>query len=118
VSTKIAAHDVLAVSVEHDANTAPTGLRIAAGSAILAYSGDAGWSSALVDLAQDADLFICGVWSFDTPDPTFIDLKTLLINRDRLHCKRLILTHLGPTMLAHLDEVPLEIATDGVTIQL
>jgi phosphoribosyl 1,2-cyclic phosphodiesterase len=47
-----------------------------------------------------------------------VDLKTLLVNRDGLDCKRIILTHLGPTMLAHLEEVPLEIATDGLTIQV
>jgi len=118
VSMKVAGFDVIAVRVEHDPNTAPTGLRIAADTAIIGYSGDAGWSDALVDIAQGADLFICGVWSFATPDATFIDLKTLLVKRERLDCKRIILTHLGPTMLAHLEEVPLEIATDGLTIQI
>lgn len=60
----------------------------------------------------------CGVWSFDTPEATFIDLATLLGHRDRLACRRIILTHLGPSMLEHLPEVPLEVATDGLIIQL
>ncbi|HLZ30275.1 MAG TPA: hypothetical protein VKV73_23375 [Chloroflexota bacterium] len=47
-----------------------------------------------------------------------LDLETLLVMRERLDCKRIILTHLGPTMLAHLGEVPLEIATDGLTTQV
>jgi phosphoribosyl 1,2-cyclic phosphodiesterase len=70
------------------------------------------------ELADGADLFVCAVLSFDTPDPTFLDLATLLQNRDRLRCRRLILTHLGPSMLEHLAEVPIEVATDGLTIEL
>jgi ribonuclease BN (tRNA processing enzyme) len=89
-----------------------------AGGATIGYSGDAGWSDALVQIAFGADLFICGVWSFDTPEATFVDLGTLLRNRDRLDCRRLVLTHLGPSVLEHLAEVPLEVATDGLTIQL
>jgi ribonuclease BN (tRNA processing enzyme) len=118
VSARIGGCDVTAVEVEHDANTAPTGLRIATDRAVIGYSGDAGWSDALAEIAHGADLFICAVWSFDTPDTTFIDLKTLLEKRERLDCQRIILTHLGPTMLAHLKEVPLEVAGDGMIIQL
>lgn len=88
------------------------------GGATIGYSGDAGWSDALEELADGADLFICGVWSFDAVDPGFLDLTTLLRNRDRLRCKRLILTHLGPSMLEHLAEVPVEVAADGLSIQI
>jgi hypothetical protein len=71
-----------------------------------------------VEIARGADLFICGVWPFDAPDATFIDLATLLRQRDRLDCRRMILTHLGPSMLEHLPDVPLQVATDDLTIQL
>ena len=114
----VAGCEVVAVPVPHDPDTAPTGLRLSVGGATIAYSGDAGWSEVLEELADGADLFVCGVWSFDTPDPTFLDLVTLLRNRDRLRCKRLILTHLGPSMLKRLAEVPVEVATDGLIIQL
>jgi len=30
---------------------------------------------------------------------------------------RLILTHLGPTMLARLDDIEYETATDGLTVR-
>jgi ribonuclease BN (tRNA processing enzyme) len=118
VAAPIAGCEVTAFDVAHDPATAPTGLRLAADGATIGYSGDAGWSDALVELARGADLFICGVWSFDTPDASFIDLATLLGYRDRLACRRIILTHLGPSMLKHLPEVPLEVATDGLMIQL
>ena len=58
------------------------------------------------------------MWSFDTLEANFLDLATLLRNRERLECKRLILTHLGPSMLERLAEVPLEVAFDGLVTQL
>jgi ribonuclease BN (tRNA processing enzyme) len=118
VTVPIAGCEVTAFDVVHNPATAPTGLRLVVEGATIGYSGDAGWSDALVEIARGADLFICGVWSFDTSEPTFIDLATLLGHRDRLDCQRIILTHLGPSMLEHLSEVPLEVATDGLTIQL
>jgi ribonuclease BN (tRNA processing enzyme) len=104
--------------VVHNPATAPTGLRLRVHGKTIGYSGDAGWSEALVEIARGSDQFICGVWWFDTPDPTFLDLATLVRQRDRLDCRRIILTHLGPSMLAHLAEVPFEVATDGLTIEL
>jgi ribonuclease BN (tRNA processing enzyme) len=109
---------VTAFPVAHNPATAPSGLRLYVGGLTIGYSGDAGWCEALEEVADGADLFVCGVLSFDTADPTFLDLTTLLRNRDRLRCKRLILTHLGPSMLEHLAEVPIEVATDGLTIEL
>jgi len=109
---------VTALAVQHNPATSPTGLRISVDGVTLAYSGDAGWSESLVDLARGADLFICGVWWFDTPDETFVDVATLVRHRDRLECRRLLLTHLGPTVLEHQAEVPFEMATDGTVVQL
>jgi ribonuclease BN (tRNA processing enzyme) len=118
VAVRLADCDVTAFEVVHNPATAPTGLRVAVEGATIGYSGDAGWSSALGEIAAGVDLFICGVWSFDTPEATFIDFTTLLRNRDRLGCRRLILTHLGPSMLEHLGDVPVEVASDGLMIQL
>jgi ribonuclease BN (tRNA processing enzyme) len=114
----IAGCGVTAFDVRHDPATAPTGLRLMAGGFTIGYSGDAGWSDALIDIARGADLFICGVWSFDTPDDTFIDLATLLLNVGRLDCRRVVLTHLGPEVLDRLADVPVEVVTDGSSIQL
>lgn len=118
VTFAIAACEVTTFGVVHNPATAPTGLRLDTGGVTIGYSGDAGWSDALVEIARGADLFICGVWSFDTEDATFLDLMTLIRHRDELDCRRIILTHLGPSMLDHLGDVPFEVATEGLTIQL
>jgi ribonuclease BN (tRNA processing enzyme) len=112
--------EVTAYSVPHAAWTAPTALLVSLGGKTIAYSGDSGWTDTLVELAAGADVFICGVWSFDTPDPMFLDYQTLRQQRDRLMCERLILTHLGPTVLDHpgqLTEDHFEIAEDGLAIE-
>jgi hypothetical protein len=58
------------------------------------------------------------VWSFDTPDPTFLDLTTVAKHRERLDCRRLILTHLGPEVLRRQAEVQFEVAAEGLVIDL
>jgi ribonuclease BN (tRNA processing enzyme) len=117
-TTEVAGCQVTALTVPHNPVTLPTGIRLEADGVTLAYSGDAGWSPALAHLAREADLFICGIWWWETPDPTFLDLATLMRNRAQLACRRLILTHLGPEVLSRLAEVPFEVATDGQTIDL
>jgi ribonuclease BN (tRNA processing enzyme) len=117
-SAAVAGCQVTALAVPHNPATQPTGLCLDVDGVRIAYSGDAGWSPALVDLAQDADLFICAVWWWDTPDPTFLDLATLIREHPHLTCHRLILTHLGPEVLERITEVPFEVASDNLTINL
>jgi ribonuclease BN (tRNA processing enzyme) len=116
--TAVAGCQLTALTVPHNPATLPTGLRLEVDGVRIAYSGDAGWSPALVDLARDADLFICAVWWWDTPDPTFLDLATLQRERSQLTCHRLILTHLGPEVLERIAEVPFEVASDNQSIDL
>jgi ribonuclease BN (tRNA processing enzyme) len=118
VPRSICGCEVTAFAVLHNPATSPTGLRITVNGVAIGYSGDAGWSDALIEIARDADLFICGAWSFDTADDSFLDVATLLRNRNRLSCRRLVLTHVGPTALERQAELPLEVVTDGAVIQL
>lgn len=116
----LAGCEVTAFEVPHNPATSPTGLRLSVNGVTIGYSGDAGWSPALQEIAADADLFICAVWSLATQDPSFIDLATLERERSKLTCRRLILTHLGPEVLAHAEShaLPFEVASDGLVIEL
>jgi ribonuclease BN (tRNA processing enzyme) len=118
---RVAGFEVTAFSVPHSPGTAATALRLVGDGKTIGYSGDAGWTPALIDVAADADLFICGLMSFDAPDPTFLDYRTLAEHRHRLTCRRLMLTHLGSSVLEHLPEVAaagVEIAEDGLVLML
>jgi phosphoribosyl 1,2-cyclic phosphodiesterase len=47
-----------------------------------------------------------------------MDYRTLASKRSELGCKRLVLTHMSEDVLARLDEVEVETASDGVVIEL
>jgi ribonuclease BN (tRNA processing enzyme) len=104
---------VHAVPVAHTPGADAVGLRIDAGGRSIAYSGDSEWTEALVGLAADSDLFVCEAYSFDRRIPYHLDYRTLAAHLDKLGARRLILTHLGPDMLARLPDVEVEHAEDG-----
>ena len=85
---------------------------------LIAYSGDARWSDELVEVAKGADLFICEATNFSKSDAAHISYRELMANRSKLDCGRIILTHLGADSIAHLSEMELERAEDGMQLTL
>jgi len=114
----LGAAEVSAHPVTHVAESDPHGLRVKVEGKLIAYSGDARWSDELVTVAQGADLFICESTSFAKPDPAHLSYKELIANRAKLDCRRIILTHLGQEALAHVAEMELEPAQDGMLVTL
>ena len=95
------------------------GLRIETDGRIIAFSGDTGWVDELLDLARGSDLFICECNDrHDEGYGTHLDFDRLSQNRDRLDTRRLLLSHLGPTMVAAIAELPVEAAVFGQTLDL
>ncbi|HUQ42627.1 MAG TPA: MBL fold metallo-hydrolase [Candidatus Limnocylindrales bacterium] len=107
---------VSALPVSHVPESDPHGLRVRIGDTLIAYSGDATWSDELPRIAKGADLFICEATNWDLDEPAHVSYRTLFANRAQLDCKRIVLTHLGASSLAHLGEMELEYATDGLTL--
>jgi ribonuclease BN (tRNA processing enzyme) len=85
---------------------------------VIAYSGDTEWTDALVEAARGADLFVCEAYTFEKEVPFHLSYRTLERERSRLDCRRLVLAHLGPEMLANLGSIPEEVAEDGAVIEL
>ncbi len=104
--------------VIHTQATNPHALRIEYGGRVIAFSGDTEWTDALLEVAAGADLFICECQSFDQPIPGHLDYRTLSKKRQQLDCRRLILNHLGESMLARRDELELEVAEEGLEIEV
>lgn len=94
------------------------GYRIEVDDKVLAYSGDTEWTETLVDIGRNADVFICECYTYEREVPAHTNLATLQCNLDRIAPKRLILTHMSDDMLAHLDEVQFETASDGLVIEI
>jgi ribonuclease BN (tRNA processing enzyme) len=110
--------EVSAHPVKHVAESDPHGLRVRIDGKLIAYSGDARWSDELVTVAKGADLFICESTNFATSDPAHLCYRELIADRAKLDCGRIILTHLGQEAIAHLAEMELETAEDGMLVNL
>jgi ribonuclease BN (tRNA processing enzyme) len=97
-------------------------LRVSVGGRTIGYSGDTAWTDTLLQVAADADLFICLAHTFDSPNSSMVSHRTIMEHRDRLTCKRLILTHLDADMQQHVAdadaEAEAEVAEDGMVITL
>jgi ribonuclease BN (tRNA processing enzyme) len=110
--------DVTPYLVNHPCGAPPLALRFQADGKVLAYTGDSQWTDALVDLGRDADLLIAEALFFDKSVKWHLDYATLAAHLAQIGAKRVILTHMGPDMLARRSEVPLETAEDGLEVMV
>jgi ribonuclease BN (tRNA processing enzyme) len=107
--------------VDHASGAPPFALRVAYGDKTVAYSGDTAWTESLIDAAHAADVFVCEAYFFAKPIKYHLDYRTLAAERGRLHCSRIILTHMSQDMLDHVDEAHaagFECADDGMLVRL
>jgi ribonuclease BN (tRNA processing enzyme) len=109
---------VLPVPVSHPSGAASFGLRVESGGRLVAFSGDSAWTPAIAEIARGADLFICECYAYDTEVPFHVRWTQLRPALGELDARRVVLTHLGPDMLAHLGELDVEVAEDGQVIDL
>ena len=110
--------EVRAFLVDHDCGAPPFALRLAVDGKVLTYTGDTVWTDALVEAGRDADLLIAEALSFERKIPQHMDYATLKANLARIGAKRVILTHLGPDMLAHVGDATEPAAADGLAVAI
>ena len=104
--------------VPHQSSPPSLGCEITAGERKIVYSGDSGWTEELPAHTQNADLFLCECTFFESRSDTHLDYPRIMENLDRFNAKRILLTHLGQEVLDRQNEVGLEIARDGLVIEL
>lgn len=109
---------VTAFPAEHASGAPAYALRVAYGGRDVTYSGDTQWTDALVEAAAGADLFVCEALCFDRKIRYHLDHRTVLEQRHRLRCRKIILTHMGPDMLARQGESAFPCAEDGLTLSI
>jgi len=118
VETPVGPFHATAYAVEHASGAPAYALRLRAGDSVVACSGDTAWTDALLDASADADLFICEAYTYERSVRYHLPYAALRERRDRLTCRRLLLTHPSPDLLAHRGEIADELADDGLTITL
>jgi len=112
---------VATAEVLHQSGAPSTAVRLSDGEHVLAYSGDTEWTDALLAIADGADLFIVECYEHArrlTGHMSWIALKARLPD---LRARAIMITHMGPAMLARLDEpvaAGILVASDGAVVEL
>jgi ribonuclease BN (tRNA processing enzyme) len=109
---------VTAYLVDHACGAPPFALRLECDGKVLAYTGDTAWTESLISAGQGADLLIAEALTFDRQIKFHLDYRSLKTNLPGINAKRVVLTHMGPDMLAHASEVSEECAFDGLVVEL
>jgi ribonuclease BN (tRNA processing enzyme) len=112
-------HTVLTAEVIHQSGAPSTALRLSDGEKTFAYSGDTEWTDALLPIAAQADLFICECYAYAGKMSGHMSWEILKAKISALKARRLMLTHMNPTMLAKLDEIEAAgvlLAADGLVL--
>lgn len=104
-------------AARHTAQTNPLALRVEVGDRVVAYTGDGEWTEDLAKIGWDADLLIAECYFYAKPIKWHLNYPELAEHLAEFRAKRVILTHMGPEMLAHVDDVAQECARDGMVVE-
>src|SRR3954453_18610747 len=118
--TEVLGHSVSTTEVVHYSGAPSTALRLSDGKTMFAYSGDTEWVDALVSVADGADLFIVECYGYSGHMPGHLSWEGLEPRLPDLRARRIMLTHMSPLMLAHLDQAGASVvlvAEDGAVLE-
>jgi ribonuclease BN (tRNA processing enzyme) len=107
--------------VVHQSGAPSTAVRVACNGKVLAYSGDTEWTDSLIGIAAGADLLVIECYDHSRDMPGHMSFARLKEKRSLLSARRIMLTHMNPTMLARLSEARgqgFEVAEDGLVVEI
>jgi len=114
-------HSITTTEVLHYSGAPSTAIVLSDGQKRFAYSGDTEWVEALVSVADGADLFVTECYGHSGELTGHITWEILQRRLPDLRARRILVTHMNPTMLARLDEVRAAgclVAEDGLAIDI
>ncbi len=112
---------VRTAEVVHQSGAPSTAVRLACAGRVLAYSGDTEWTDALVPIADGADLLVVECYEYEQDRSGHLSLRKLIEKRRDLRAKRIVLTHMNPSMLARAAEAERHgflVAHDGLVLDV
>lgn len=107
--------------VQHPSGATPYALRLECAGKVITFSGDTKWVENLLPAANGADLFIAECFGFLTPTGHHMCWRDIESHLDQLAAKRVMLTHMGPDMLANRAAVRdprVLLAEDGLRVSV
>lgn len=114
-------HSLRTTEVIHNSGAPSTALRLGDGESVFAYSGDTGWTDALLPIAKDADLFICECYAHSGKLTGHMTWEILQTKLHALGARQTMITHMSPSMLARTDDaraLGVLIAQDGLELDV
>jgi ribonuclease BN (tRNA processing enzyme) len=120
-STDVLGHAVTTTEVLHYSGAPSTAVRLSDGEKLFAYSGDTEWVEALVAVANGADLFVIECYGYSGSLTGHVTWDVLGPRLGDLRARRIMITHMSPSMLAHQDEARAAgalIAEDGLVVDI
>ncbi len=115
---KVGGARVTAIGVHHVPELVAFAYRVEAEGRSLLYSGDTAWTDELAEHARGVDLFVCECSTFETKLDIHISYPEIAERARSLGCRRLVLSHLGSELLRRSEELKLECARDGMSVDL
>src|SRR5713101_4460288 len=119
--TDVLGHSVTTTEVLHFSGAPSTAIALSDGQKRFAYSGDTEWVEALVSVADGADLFVIECYGYSGQLTGHITWDVLEPRLPDLRARRIMVTHMNPTMLERVDEVRAAgalVAEDGLVIEI
>lgn len=117
-AARVADTEVAAWAADHPSGAPALSLRLAMGGKVIAYTGDTAWTDALPEVAAGADLLIAEAYYRDKAVPYHLRLADLEKHRPELASRRTILTHMSADMLAQVEQLGYESASDGLILRI
>lgn len=122
VADEVLGHGLVTAEVIHKSGAPSTALRLSDGEKTFAYSGDTEWTEALLPIADGADLFVCECYAFaGTKISGHMSWEIIKARLPDFGARRLMATHMNPTVLARLAEVRAAgvlVAEDGLMLDI
>ena len=116
-----AGFQISCLEVIHPSGAPALGLRIARGDKLLAFSGDSSWTPALVEIAHQADLFLCECFSGGDIIVNHLNWDTIKDHLPQLRARKIVLTHMNDAAYALVDEMRaygISRAEDGAVFEI
>ncbi len=120
-ATDVLGHTLTTTEVIHRSGAPSTALKLSDGRKTFAYSGDTEWTEALTPIADGADLFIVECYGYSGRLTGHLTWEILKAHLSGLRARRLMVTHMNPSMLSRLDEVRAAgvlVAEDGLVVEI
>jgi ribonuclease BN (tRNA processing enzyme) len=112
---------ITTAEVIHFSGAPSTAVRVSDGRSVLAYSGDTEWTDALLPIADGADLLIIECYEHVRVVTGHISWSILKTKLPDLRARRIMITHMNPSMLARVEEAKelgVLIAEDGLSLDV